>query len=707
MFELINDIDTQLAQGKKVCLSKIREMLQEDWEKEEWDAILDLASKISSSGELVLALEIYKKAGGIIKWPTIRGRALLGEGIVSARKLEFEKATELMEEAAQIALEQRDYKQLISVRQNQLIMLYKQGKWRELALKASRWIWVEEELLPRLMLNSAQMMYDVKQYEEAITILGQGKELLYNDSPLELKMEWLEALTLNLRAAGDDYLSQAYCLQAIQLNYPQKKFEILDIPERRQQLSRLYDLLAQIYIEIDDNEPDLQPCSLFVAETMKDLNFSAPIRAGVLPPKLKTREDAIILQLVSMESKTEQSYRKKLETGLGGYMPCQVGQLTDNTIDGLVRQLSVLHTSENIDLIRFNSKFDQRVKEDLTSWWPSGCIGLAYRLDPQELVLNAYLVEPDANLRKFHFDINYAAINALLNICRNGISDELEFMANRLTEMLLPPSLRQALWETEASILLISADPKLEGVPWETLGTDGSYLGTDYDLAITPSLIRAAKQINSCSPVVIKPDLFTIIANPTQDLPFAEKEAQEIMKLLEDYELKTTKISKCKHEEFLSLAPTSKWIHYAGHANYLNSYPGVSYLHLYDHLLTAQEIASSNIAQDSVWILNACEMAQTGDGEGECGLGLSRVLLLKGACTVIGANWPTADEASADTLVEFYQRFIGERSTITRAMRDVRCALHRHGCPMYEWAQYSVIGHPNVIIGTGKNTWTY
>lgn len=698
MFELINNVAMQLSQGNKVDSYKIREIFQEDLGKEEWHAILDLASDFSSSGELALALEIYNKAKEIFEWPIIRSRALLGEGIISARKSEFKEATELMEEAAQIALEQHDYKQLMSARQNQLIMLYKQGKWRELALRACRWVWVDDGLLPRLMLNSAQMMYDVKQYEEAIIILGQGKELLYSESPIELKMEWLEALSLNLRAAGDDYLSQAYCLQAIQLDQLHEKLDILDVPERRKQFSRLYDLLTQIYMEIDENEPSLQPCSLFVAETMKELDFSAPIHTGVLPTKLKTKEDAIILQLVSMESKAEQSYRNKLETELGGHLGYELDQLTDNAMDELVSQLQALHNSGNIELVRFSSKFDKRIKEDISSWWPSGCIGLAYRLDPQELVLNAYLVEPNANIRKFRFDINYAALSALLNICRKGISNELEFMANRLTEMLLPPSLRQALWATEGQILLISADPRLEGIPWETLGTDGTYLGIDFDLAVTPSLIRSAEQINTHRHVILKPNQFMIIDNPTQDLPFAEKEAQEIMQLLENFRLKTSRISSCKHEQFLTVIPTSEWIHYAGHANYLNCYPNVSYLQLYDHLLTAREIASSDIVQDSIWVLNACEMAQTGIGDGECSLSLSRILLLKGACTVIAANWPTADEASADTLVKFYQRLIEEQSTLARSMRDVRRSLLKNGRPMYEWAQYSIIGHPNIII---------
>jgi len=681
-------------------LEEINGWLQVKRSRNSWQVVLDLASAMWQYGDLDNASNLYNKAIKQSHLPMIKSRAFLGKGIIAVKQLNYKEATSLMQTAAKIAQKQNQTEFLSVIRKNQLTLLHEQQKWREFVQKAICWTLVDHVLYVDLMIDAADMMTRIRHYDDAIAILVNGKSLMNHEAPIKLKIKWLEAIIINLRASGDDYLAQSYCLQAVEVYQSSLRSEIENDPVNHQSLSQVHNLLSEIYVELAENNPELKSFALFQNEFAKNFEFSSPFPSGNFSEQFKPKEKKILLELASAESALDYYYRKEIGADRVLENIRNTNIIKNRSIQKIVKELESFYSDTSVVQYYHNNQKNNFAFDDFKMNWPQKCVGLVYRLDRKELLVHAILIHSGDNIYKFTFDINYASIRSILDICKMGIARELEFMAERLTEVLLPKSLRKALWSTNAETLFLSPDPHLEDVPWEAIGLNGNYLGTDFNIVITPSLIRSLQQISFQQKIALKPTHFTLISNPTNDLPHSNTEAKEISNLLSDSEQYVVLKPACKHQEFTSIIEKAEWLHYAGHANYLNSFPSSSYIHLNDYLLTVRELGITDILQGSVWILNACEAAQSsigGEGVG-FSLGLSKILLLKNVSAIIAANWPTADAMSSYSMVQFYRELLKNHLTLCGAIRKVRQSLINDGFSMYEWAQYSFLGNPYVRL---------
>jgi hypothetical protein len=554
------------------------------------------------------------------------------------------------------------------------------GKWDELARLARQWVVADGALLLSLALEAATMLSAVGRSEDAIAVLAEASPIQEWDANPDAIAAWLGALAQALRSAGDNVLAQSIGRQA------------LDLRVAPAQRAPVVALLADIHAQLEPSQPELRDTTLHLIEEVKELEFCEPLQCG--EASSAEEESRWIERLAEAEAAIERTYRRELRSAAEATRGVTTAEAigTVENIAGHLREMRTPDVKEFAPSIAAG-----QVPDEVKSWWPRGCGGLAYRCDVEELVLSIYCVAPDGDVLAFRHDVTFPSVRALLNISKRGIGGELAFLADRLTEVLLPKPLRDALRSFEGKTLLLSADARLEDIPWEALGHDGLYLGTHFDLTMTPSLLRAAATLRDRPKLAIDPQHFTFVANPTGDLPFAGEEAHAIAAMLRSRGRNAEILGDCTRDDFLDAARGAEWLHYAGHADYLESDPTSSYLRLHDRLVTIRDLARGGVGADSVWILNACESAQASSvNASRARVGFPQVLLLEGACAVIAANWPAGDRASADALARFYDRMLA--TPIASAMRSVRRALLDEGRPMQEWAQYRVFGHPFVAV---------
>jgi CHAT domain-containing protein len=94
-----------------------------------------------------------------------------------------------------------------------------------------------------------------------------------------------------------------------------------------------------------------------------------------------------------------------------------------------------------------------------------------------------------------------------------------------------------------------------------------------------------------------------------------------------------------------------------------------------------------------VAVLAACDSASTQDLN-EVPLSLATAFIAAGAPAVVATLWPVEDEATADLMVDFYQR-LKANTGVAEALRQAQIAAIRRGrVDSMNWSAFQVIGAP-------------
>lgn len=330
--------------------------------------------------------------------------------------------------------------------------------------------------------------------------------------------------------------------------------------------------------------------------------------------------------------------------------------------------------------------------------WPEGTIGLAQRLDRAESELVTYLVGAHGFAHRSGADVNPAVLDALLAVLSQTPEDELDYITGRLSDLLLPAAVRNALDVHGADTLLVSGDATTQTVPWEALGTGGDRLGLRFSLCRTPSLLRGAALLAAPANPAVERAL--VVANPTGGLPSAAAEGAMLHHLLTARGVETTLLPACTRDAFLAELSHHTLVHFAGHTNYLRTDPASSHFLLADGPLTADELARVPVHPGALFVLGSCESAQSGQESGfGNSFGIGAVLLLKGAAAVVGSNWSADDARSLAQNECLYAHLLAGR-TVSEALKTTRRDLHQRGDPTSSWALFTAMGDPFARLRT-------
>jgi len=377
----------------------------------------------------------------------------------------------------------------------------------------------------------------------------------------------------------------------------------------------------------------------------------------------------------------------------------------------------------------------------MVSMLPAGAATLSY-LVQRDTVL-AWLTLPTKEVRVYRWAIAFDSLRAMVSALRSnlGANDALaglrlrgtasrnngahapdarmfNILANRLTGLLIPDDL-SALLPPGADLVLVPHSV-LNLVPFTILPMRGdTTLGEYYAIRYTPSLISLIRVETTEAAASRSPGnqlTALVVSDPTMpvadvgegvrlrlgQLPGADAEGAWVAAKLGVLRLSGNNASESEVRRRMGHADI---IHFATHALAYAYYSKArdSFLALapdstQDGLLTVGELMddSTLVVPARLIVLSGCQTALGPVMQAEGTVGLQRAFLAKGARALLVSLWSVDDDATKMLMQRFYEHWLGDRDTPTkaeslrRAQQDVR-RTPRFGHPLY-WAGFELVG---------------
>ena len=231
----------------------------------------------------------------------------------------------------------------------------------------------------------------------------------------------------------------------------------------------------------------------------------------------------------------------------------------------------------------------------------------------------------------------------------------------------------------------------LHYLPFAALTDGEQYLSNEYALFSLPSasVMRFLQDKQ-------KPDnqILMALGNPTLDLPFAQREVEQISNL---YDTQPLINNKALESTIWSQANQANILHLATHGEYNPISPLLSTLHLvegngYDGRLEVHEIYGLNLkTATNLVVLSACQTQIGKVSRGDEIVGLNRAFLYAGTPSVIASLWNIDDEASSLLMKRFYTYLKEGKSkaeALQLAQKDTRV---KYPHPYY-WSGFILTG---------------
>ncbi len=286
---------------------------------------------------------------------------------------------------------------------------------------------------------------------------------------------------------------------------------------------------------------------------------------------------------------------------------------------------------------------------------------------------------------------------------------ELEDFGERLTELLLPEPIAEALPTVKSAPLVVVHDSASAHWPWEALrvgdwtpavakGLSRRYAAEGMSVAKWREQRRREREFN-----------VLLVINPTGDLAGAVEEGERVAKLLA--QLPGAGITGIRGGDATRARLLAEFrsgdydaIHFAGHAYFDAAAPSSSgILCAGGRVLSGADLA----AMDSVPALvffNACESGRLRSAvkplrQLDRSVGFAEAFLRGGVANFIGTWWPVSDNAATAFATTLY-RDLAKGQSIGTALNSSRNAVR--GLPSADWANYLHYGSFDFTLKAGR-----
>jgi CHAT domain-containing protein len=346
----------------------------------------------------------------------------------------------------------------------------------------------------------------------------------------------------------------------------------------------------------------------------------------------------------------------------------------------------------------------------LRSELPSGVWVIEYRIDGRELQI--WAISRDALVfRRTPVDVNAlrSTPGRLAEAVR--LRSEVDFAAAAsfgYRSLMAPVRdlVHRAAW------LVLVPDPAFAAMPFGALRDPSTrhYLVESLPIVVAPSanvFVRCQRRAEALSRGVASPllalggprfraDLFPSLP----PLPGAIGEAQAVAAGFKHPRLLVD--AAATKPAFLSAAPRSWIVHFAGHALRNEVNPGYSSLLFAPTaepgdagVFYAHELSGHRFEHTRLVVLSGCETAKGTGSSSESALGLSIAFLAAGVPAVIGSLWSADDSASTALFTGFYG-YLAAGDTPAFALRRAVLDLRSSPQPAFRspaaWANFELIG---------------
>jgi len=284
----------------------------------------------------------------------------------------------------------------------------------------------------------------------------------------------------------------------------------------------------------------------------------------------------------------------------------------------------------------------------------------------------------------------------------------------RLGELTLHETVREALYAMRERPLVVVHDAASSRIPWETLCIRGWFPAAEAGL----SRRYAAEQLSLAKFSEARrrgPELSVlVVADPTGDLPGAALEGERLLELLRplaDARVTLVQGRAATRARLLAEFQSGEYdlLHFAGHAFFDASAPERSGVRCSDAVLSGADLAG--LARlPALVVFNACESGRLRRGAAtvrvRAGIarrlreshGLAEVFLRGGVANYIGTYWPVGDSAALAFAESFYPALL-RNASIGAAVVEARSAIRAKRSP--DWADYVHYGDPEFRLKEG------
>ncbi|MGA1863609.1 MAG: CHAT domain-containing protein [bacterium] len=274
-----------------------------------------------------------------------------------------------------------------------------------------------------------------------------------------------------------------------------------------------------------------------------------------------------------------------------------------------------------------------------------------------------------------------------------------------LYDELFSREIKEALQKTSLKHLELKLDDHLMYIPWEWLFDGEQFLCEQFAIGrqIQTEVDKKNSVYNSQS---LKPPLsMLIITDPTEDLAMAQREGEEIQKLLgangQDLELGFYSGDQVDTDFVQKYLRDYNLVHYAGHIIYEPDQPEKSCWILSDGRFNCRDIekmAGGQKAMPALVFCNACKSAVSGQKPRFLNGGLVESFLKAGVQFYIGTFCDTSDEYGMYMGKGFYYHLMTGH-TVAEALRKARSSFQKsYGKESLSWLNYVLYGDPTSYL---------
>ncbi|TGM05481.1 CHAT domain-containing protein [Leptospira jelokensis] len=285
--------------------------------------------------------------------------------------------------------------------------------------------------------------------------------------------------------------------------------------------------------------------------------------------------------------------------------------------------------------------------------------------------------------------------NQVLNV---DILQDLKVLGETFYQQFFPTSIIEKLKNTNKQSIHFNIDPTLALVPWELLHDGNRFLSDKFRIGktIRGGLHRSTHQENRKIKMLI-------IADPTEDLPHAQKEGEVLFSVLSQkvpnhlLELEFIGGKQVTKLKLLSLIKDKHIIHYSGHLHFSDDSLENGWLLSDGKVLKAREIKSTGIETDLVFS-NSCMSAKSAGKKLNTNIlnQYAGAFLTAGIKTFVGTNWEILDnERTIDFTVRFYTYLFSDKSVGESLFLSKEFARRNYHANDLTWANYSLYGNPD------------
>lgn len=303
---------------------------------------------------------------------------------------------------------------------------------------------------------------------------------------------------------------------------------------------------------------------------------------------------------------------------------------------------------------------------------------------------------------------NTARISRTLDNKKNKNPDilgELKSLGETFFDQFFPDEISRTLKFTNDRYLHLNLDLGLKDIPWEMLYDGNQFLGDKFYIGKTVKGSTGNLKIEESKKIKM-----LIIADPTEDLEWAQREGEELFKLLSEkvsqnlLDLQFLSGSQITKLKLLSHIKGKNIIHYAGHLFFSDEPMENGWLLSGNKVLKAREIVNSGFVANLVFS-NSCQSSKSIESSINSSIMnyFAGSFLSSGINSFIGTNWEVSDnEKTLDFTKRFYLNIfkgisIGESLFLSREY-----ARRNYESWDITWANYTLHGSPDNILLTTK-----